>query len=90
MDVVTIINELRRELERIDGLILALEALQSGRRRGRPPKALQALKDEAIAGSSPAARRAAAAVKQASNQSRPRTKSSPKKSPTPKGSASKT
>lgn len=90
MDVVTIINELRRELERIDGLILALEALQSGRRRGRPPKALQALRDGAIAGSSPAARRAAAAVMQASNQSRPRTKSSPKKSPTLKGSASKT
>jgi hypothetical protein len=44
MNVVTIINELRQELERIDGLILALESLRSGRKRGRPPKALQALR----------------------------------------------
>jgi hypothetical protein len=45
MDVVQIIKELRQELERIDSLILALDMLQSGRRRGRPPKLLQELRD---------------------------------------------
>jgi hypothetical protein len=44
MDVVEIIKELRHELERIDSLILALDSLQSGRRRGRPPKLLQQLR----------------------------------------------
>ncbi|MEX2300577.1 MAG: hypothetical protein WD733_06555 [Bryobacterales bacterium] len=44
MDVVQIINELRQELERIDSLILALDSLQTGRRRGRPPKLLQQLR----------------------------------------------
>ena len=44
MDVVEIIKELRQELERIDSLILALDTLQSGRRRGRPPKLLQELR----------------------------------------------
>lgn len=44
MDVVQIIKELRQELERIDSLILALDMLQSGRRRGRPPKLLQQLR----------------------------------------------
>jgi hypothetical protein len=44
MDVVEIIKELRQELERIDSLILALDMLQSGRRRGRPPKLLQQLR----------------------------------------------
>jgi hypothetical protein len=44
MDVVQIIKELRQELERIDSLILALDSLQSGRRRGRPPKLLQQLR----------------------------------------------
>lgn len=44
MDVVEIIKELRQELERIDSLILALDSLQSGRRRGRPPKLLQQLR----------------------------------------------
>lgn len=63
MNVVAIINELRRELERIDGLILALESLQSGRKRGRPPKALQALRAGVDPGSSRVAQRAAAAVK---------------------------
>jgi hypothetical protein len=66
MNVVAIINELRRELERIDGLILALESLRGGRRRGRPPKALQALRAGAVAASSPATKKAAAAVKDAS------------------------
>jgi hypothetical protein len=65
MDVVTIITELRRELQRVDGLILALESLQSGKRRGRPPKALQALKDGVGPDSSPATKRAAEAVKKA-------------------------
>jgi hypothetical protein len=45
MDVVEIIRELRQELERIDSLILALDSLQSGRRRGRPPKLLQQLRE---------------------------------------------
>lgn len=68
MNVVTIINELRTELERIDGLILALESLRTGRRRGRPPKALQALRAAAVADSSPASQKAAAAVKDASKK----------------------
>jgi hypothetical protein len=63
MDVVSIINELRKELERIDGLIIALEALQAGRRRGRPPKALQQLRSGGLSEDSPAARRAAKAAK---------------------------
>ncbi len=41
MDVVAIVNELRRELQQIDSLILALDSLHHGRRRGRPPKLLQ-------------------------------------------------
>lgn len=44
MDIVRIIKELRGELERIDALILALERLQIGRKRGRPPKLLQQLR----------------------------------------------
>lgn len=44
MDVVQIIKELRQEMERIDSLILALDMLQTGRRRGRPPKLLQQLR----------------------------------------------
>jgi hypothetical protein len=66
MDVVSIINELRKELERIDGLIIALEALQAGRRRGRPPKALQQLRSGSLGNESPATRRAAKAVKKSS------------------------
>lgn len=49
MDIVEIIGELRKELERIDKLILALDTLQTGRRRGRPPKLLQELRAEAAA-----------------------------------------
>ena len=63
MDVVSIINELRKELERIDGLIVALEALQAGRRRGRPPKALQQLREGKLGEDSPATRRAAKAIR---------------------------
>lgn len=68
MDVVTIINELRKELERIDGLIIALEALQAGRRRGRPPKALQQLKAGKLGADSPASRRAAKAVRKSTKK----------------------
>lgn len=69
MNVVAIINELRRELERIDGLILALESLRSGRKRGRPPKALQALRSGIDGNASRVAQRAAAAVKDAATDS---------------------
>ncbi|MDA0205589.1 MAG: hypothetical protein O3A53_07560 [Acidobacteria bacterium] len=74
MNVVAIISELRRDLERIDGLILALEALSSGRRRGRPPKALQALLSGTNTGSSPVERQAAAAIKEAATQPATRNK----------------
>jgi hypothetical protein len=50
MDIVAIVNELRRELQQIDNLILALDSLQTGRRRGRPPKLLQELRSGAKPG----------------------------------------
>ena len=53
MDVNQIIAELRKELERIDKLILALDSLQTGKRRGRPPKLLQQLRAEAAAKAAP-------------------------------------
>ncbi len=53
MDVIEIISELRKELERIDKLILALDSLQAGKRRGRPPKLLQQLRQEAAAKAAP-------------------------------------
>ena len=53
MDVTQIIGELRKELERIDRLILALDSLQTGKRRGRPPKLLQQLRQEAEAKAAP-------------------------------------
>ncbi len=74
MNVVAIINELRRELERIDGLILALESLRSGRKRGRPPKALQVLRSGVDGNASRVAQRAAAAVKDAASGSPKRRK----------------
>ena len=49
MDVIEIIGDLRKELERIDKLILSLDSLQTGKRRGRPPKLLQQLRQEAEA-----------------------------------------
>ncbi|MCB9383009.1 MAG: hypothetical protein H6509_00220 [Bryobacterales bacterium] len=70
MDVVSIINELRKELERIDGLIVALEALQAGRRRGRPPKALQQLREGSLGQESPAGRRAAKVARKTSKKGR--------------------
>lgn len=63
MDVTQIIGELRKELERIDKLILALDSLQTGKRRGRPPKLLQQLRQEAEAKAAPK-KRAKKAVKQ--------------------------
>lgn len=63
MDVIAIINELRKELERIDGLIIALETLQAGRRRGRPPKALQQLREGKLGEDTPVGRRAAKAAR---------------------------
>ena len=53
MDVIAIIGELRKELERIDKLMLALDSLQTGKRRGRPPKLLQQLRQEATATAAP-------------------------------------
>jgi hypothetical protein len=50
MDIQEVVKELRKELERIDGLILALDSLQSGRRRGRPPKLLQQLRASSLTG----------------------------------------
>ena len=44
MDIAAIIRELRDEIERIDRLILALDTLHAGPRRGRPPKLLQQLR----------------------------------------------
>ncbi len=79
MDIVTIIKELRKELERIDGLIIAIETLQAGRRRGRPPKALQALREGVDTSASPAARRAAKAVSKASTKPASRKKKASKK-----------
>ena len=45
MDIETVIKELREEQELVDAAIVALERLAagSGRRRGRPPKWLQAM-----------------------------------------------
>ena len=49
MDVTRIISELRKELDRIDKTILALDSVGSGKRRGRPPKLLQELRAKAEA-----------------------------------------
>jgi len=72
MDIVAIIGELRKELERIDGLILALDSLQHGRRRGRPPKILQELRANSASDGSPAVRRATSAMKKAAQKPKPR------------------
>lgn len=90
MNVVAIINELRRELERIDGLILALESLRSGRKRGRPPKALQALRSGIDGNASRVAQRAAEAVKDAASGSAKRGKKSAGKHASKKTSKPKT
>jgi len=45
MDLNKVVAQLRAELANLDAAILSLERLQTeGRRRGRPPKALAALK----------------------------------------------
>ena len=65
MVIEDIIKELRAELKRIDKLILALDSLNTVRRRGHPPKLLlelraQAAKEEATANSGGAKRNKAA------------------------------
>ncbi len=72
MDTLAIIGELRKELERIDGLILALEALQHGSKRGRPPKILQELRAGSATDGSAAVRRATSAVKKAAQKRKSR------------------
>lgn len=47
MVIEDIIKELRAELKRIDKLILALDSLNTVRRRGRPPKLLLELRAKA-------------------------------------------
>jgi len=69
MDVIEIIGELRKELERIDKLILALDSLQTGKRRGRPPKLLQQLRQDAAAKSASPKRAKKAAKKKAAKKS---------------------
>ena len=53
MDIAAIIRELRNELERIDRLILALDMLHTGPRRGRPPKLLHQLRSASEASKRP-------------------------------------
>ncbi len=79
MDIVTIIKELRQELERIDNLILALDSLHTGGRRGRPPKLLQELRRGAEPGSLTTKRAAAGktAKKSAKKKAKKRTKTQP-------------
>ena len=69
MDVIEIIGELRKELQRIDQLILALDSLHTGKRRGRPPKLLQQLRQEAAAKAAPK-KRAKKAPKKAAKKAR--------------------
>lgn len=87
MDIIAIINELRKELERIDGLIIALETLQVGRRRGRPPKALQQLRAGVLEEDTPAVRHAAKAVKKAAKKDAAGRKKAAKKKRAKKASA---
>lgn len=47
MVIEEIIKELRAELKRIDKLILAMDSLNTVRRRGRPPKLLLELRAQA-------------------------------------------
>jgi hypothetical protein len=57
MNISAIVSELKKELARIDSLILALDQLHPGRRRGRPPKLLQELRSGAEPGSLSSIRR---------------------------------
>jgi len=74
MDIVAIVNELRRELQQIDNLILALDSLQTGRRRGRPPKLLQQLRSGAKPGVLTTRRSKKAGAKKGAKRGRPRKK----------------
>jgi hypothetical protein len=74
MDIVAIVSELRRELQQIDNLILALDSLQSGRRRGRPPKLLQQLRSGAKPGVLTTRRAKKTGAKKARKRGRPRKK----------------
>ena len=57
MNISAIVSELKKELARIDSLILALDQLHPGGRRGRPPKLLQELRSGAEPGSLSSIRR---------------------------------
>lgn len=57
MNISAIVSELKKELARIDSLILALDQLHPGRRRGRPPKLLQELRSGVEPGSLTSSRR---------------------------------
>jgi len=76
MDIDTIVKELRQELERIDTLILALDGLHTGRRRGRPPKLLQELRRGAEPGSL-TTKRAAAGTTAKKKAAKKKTKTQP-------------
>jgi hypothetical protein len=84
MDIVSIVNELKKELERIDALILALDQLHTGRRRGRPPKLLTELRAGAKPGTvetksrRTAAKRAAAKKTAAKKAKKAAKKAAPK------------
>lgn len=77
MEIVHIIKELRAELQRIDTLIVALEGLHSGRRRGRPPKALLEFRDESLDAPKKTAKKKAAKKKKkaAPKKAAPKTES---------------
>jgi hypothetical protein len=66
MDILTILDQLRNELEAVNESILALERIQAGhqRRRGRPPAWLIAAK-QAHTPEAPPARRGRRKVKTA-------------------------
>ncbi len=82
MDIVTIIKELRQELERIDTLILALDSLHTGRRRGRPPKLLQELRRGAEPGSLTTRRAAAGKTAKKSAKKKAKKKAAKKRTKT--------
>ncbi len=65
MDLQKIISELREERENICAAIMSLERLSAGKRRGRPPAWLAALKQEQH---TPPARRKVTAGRRAEGQ----------------------
>ena len=82
MDIVTIVKELRQELERIDTLILALDSLHTGRRRGGPPKLLQELRRGAEPGSLTTRRAAAGKTAKKSAKKKAKKKAAKKRTKT--------